>query len=91
MGRVRSSYKWIQVHIETRWGENVAGGLWALLARVRNRTGSSSNQVDVQNTTHPVQRPVVFDTEYTVEHGFIFIDCLTDTAGRQVLVIRDMD
>lgn len=43
------------------------------------------------NSAYPVQRPVVCDTEYTIERGFIFIDSLTEVNGKQVPVIRDID
>ena len=43
------------------------------------------------NTMYPVERPVVCDTEYTVERGFIFIDALTEVNGKQVPVIRDIE
>jgi hypothetical protein len=37
-----------------------------------------------------VQKPVICDTEYVAEYGFIFIDALTDRNGVPVPVIRDL-
>jgi hypothetical protein len=43
------------------------------------------------NTTTPVPKSVVCDTEYVAEYGFIFIDSLTDLSGNQVPVIRNLE
>jgi hypothetical protein len=44
-----------------------------------------------QRNSTLVQRPVVCDTEYVAEYGFIFIDALTDTSGVPVPVVRDLE
>lgn len=38
-----------------------------------------------------MQGHIVCDTEYVAEYGFIFIDALTDSTGRPVPVVRDLE